>query len=51
MAAVLLNAGAAIYLAGLAESYEAAIELGRAALRSGAAREALERLRRVTSTS
>lgn len=36
---VLLNAGAAIYIAGLAESIAAGIELARKALTSGAARE------------
>jgi len=45
-AAVLLNAGAAIYVAGLASSYEAGVGMAREALDSGAAREALERLRR-----
>lgn len=45
-AAVLLNAGAAIYVAGLAPSYEAGVGMAREALDSGAAREALERLRR-----
>jgi anthranilate phosphoribosyltransferase len=50
-AAVLLNAGAAVYLSGLARTYGEGIELARSALESGAAREALERLRRVASTS
>ena len=45
-AAVLLNAAAAIYVAGLAPSYEAGIVAARIALDSGAARAALERLRR-----
>lgn len=45
-AAVLLNAGAAAYVAGLAPSYEAGVGTAREALDSGAAREALERLRR-----
>jgi anthranilate phosphoribosyltransferase len=45
-AAVVLNAGAAVYVAGLARSYADGIERAREALRSGAAREALERLRR-----
>lgn len=45
-AAVLLNAAAAIYVAGLASSYEAGITAARTALDSGAARAALERLRR-----
>ncbi len=46
-AAVMLNAAAAIYVAGLAPSYEAGVGAARAALDSGAARAALERLRRV----
>ena len=51
-AAVLLNAGAAVYAAGLAESYGEGIARARAALHSGAAREALARLRRISvSTS
>jgi len=45
-AAVLLNAAAAIYVAGLAPSYGAGVGVARQALDSGAAREALERLRR-----
>jgi anthranilate phosphoribosyltransferase len=51
MAAVLLNAAAAIHVAGLAASYEEGIERARAALTSGAARDVLERLRRMPSTS
>jgi anthranilate phosphoribosyltransferase len=51
LAAILLNAGAAIYVAGLARNYEEGIERARVALRSGAAHDALERLRRVASTS
>ena len=51
LAAVLLNAGAAIYVAGLTPSYETGIERARDALTSGAARAALERLRRLASTS
>jgi anthranilate phosphoribosyltransferase len=51
-AAVLLNAGAAIYAAGLAETYGEGVERARDALRSGGAREALARLRRTgVSTS
>jgi anthranilate phosphoribosyltransferase len=45
-AAVLLNAAAAIWVAGLATSLEDAAERARAAIESGAARAALERLRR-----
>lgn len=41
-----LNAGAAIYVAGRAESIEAGYAAGREALRSGAARSKLEELRR-----
>jgi anthranilate phosphoribosyltransferase len=44
-AAVSLNAGAAVYVAGLAESYAKGIERARESLGSGAARMALERLR------
>lgn len=50
-AAVLLNAGAAVYVAGLARTYEDGIARARAALESGAAREALERLRRASPSS
>lgn len=51
-AAVLLNAGAAIYVAGLAASYAEAIGRAREVIGSGAARTALERLRRASlSTS
>jgi anthranilate phosphoribosyltransferase len=50
-AAVLLNAGAAVYVAGLTQSYEAGIERARRALESGAAREALARLRRASPSS
>jgi anthranilate phosphoribosyltransferase len=47
-AAVLLNAGAAIYVAGLAASYAEAIGRAREVIGSGAARTALERLRRAS---
>ena len=50
-AAVVLNAAAAIYVAGLAPSYEAGVAAARAALDSGAARAALERLRRTGISS
>jgi anthranilate phosphoribosyltransferase len=43
--AVLLNAGAAIYVAGLAQDIAEGMKRARAALDSGAAREALQRLR------
>jgi anthranilate phosphoribosyltransferase len=45
-AAVVLNAGAAIYVAGLAASYAAGVQQADEAITSGAARAALERLRR-----
>lgn len=44
--AVLLNAAAALYVAGAADTFGNAAELAEAALRGGAARAALERLRR-----
>jgi anthranilate phosphoribosyltransferase len=51
-AAVVLNAGAAIYVGGLAESYAEGLGRAREVLDSGAARAALERLRRASlSTS
>jgi anthranilate phosphoribosyltransferase len=50
-AAVLLNAGAALYVAGLARSYREGITRARAALESGAARDALARLRRASPSS
>ena len=43
--AVLLNAGAAIYVAGLAKDMAEGLKRARAALDSGAAREALQKLR------
>jgi anthranilate phosphoribosyltransferase len=43
--AVALNAGAAIYVAGLADSYREGVELADAVLRSGRARMVLDRLR------
>lgn len=45
-AAVLLNAGAAVYVAGLAASYAEGIGRAREVIGSGAARAALDRLRR-----
>ena len=47
-AAVVLNAGAAIYVAGLAASYEEGVRLAEAAVESGAGSAALERLRAAT---
>jgi anthranilate phosphoribosyltransferase len=48
LAAVALNAAAAIYVAGLERSYADAVGRARDVLASGAARHALERLRRAT---
>lgn len=50
-AAVLLNGAAAIYAAGLTSSYADGVARAREALESGAAREALERLRRASPSS
>jgi anthranilate phosphoribosyltransferase len=50
-AAVLLNAGAAVYVAGLASSFREGVERARTALDSGAARDALARLRRASPSS
>jgi anthranilate phosphoribosyltransferase len=47
---VLLNAGAAIHVAGLAPDHRTGMELARASLASGAARERLERLVALTRT-
>ena len=47
-AAVLLNAAAAIYVADLATSMGAALDVARGAISSGHARAALDRLRRAT---
>ena len=49
LAAVLLNAGAAIYVAGLADSYAGGVTRAREVVRAGKGREALERLRRATN--
>lgn len=51
LAAVLLNAGAAIYVAGLAPTYAEGIIRGREVVASGAARAALERLRRASAST
>jgi len=51
LAAVLLNAGAAVYVAGLAASYEEGIARARDAVESGAAGEALQRLRRASPST
>lgn len=50
-AAVALNAGAAIYVAGMASSYRDGVQRAREVLWSGAAREALERLRVASPSS
>jgi len=49
LAALLLNAGAAIYVAGLADSYADGVTRAREVVRAGKGREALDRLRRATS--
>jgi anthranilate phosphoribosyltransferase len=51
LAALLLNAGAAIYVAGLVPSYGEGVDRAREIVHAGGGREALERLRRATSTS
>ena len=48
---VALNAGAAIYVAGLATSIPDGIEVAREAIASGAARERLRQLREITTQS
>src|SRR6266540_3082172 len=48
LAAVLLNAGAAIYVAGIAGSFAEGIGRAREVVASGAARAALDRLRKAT---
>jgi anthranilate phosphoribosyltransferase len=50
LAAVLLNAGAAIYVAGIAGSYAEGIGRAREVVASGAARAALDRLRKATAS-
>jgi anthranilate phosphoribosyltransferase len=51
LAAVLLNAGAAIYVAGIAGSLAEGIGRAREVVASGAARAALERLRKATAST
>jgi anthranilate phosphoribosyltransferase len=46
---VLLNSGAAIYVSGLADSMEKGLEMARAAIGSGAARQKLEALVKLTA--
>jgi anthranilate phosphoribosyltransferase len=50
-AAVLLNAAAALYVAGAAADYASALERARTALDDGAGARVLERLRRVYATA
>lgn len=50
-AAVLLNAGAAIYVAGLAPTYAAGVERAAEVLARGGGRQALARLRRATAST
>src|SRR2546428_821604 len=49
-AAVLLNAGAAVYVAGLAASYDEGVARARTALEAGKGRAVLERLRRASAS-
>ena len=50
LAAVLLNAGAAIYVAGIAGSFAEGLGRAREVVASGAARAALDRLRKATAS-
>jgi anthranilate phosphoribosyltransferase len=50
-AAVILNGGAAIYVAGLAPTFADGVARAREVIASGAARKALERLRRASPSS
>ena len=50
LAAVLLNAGAAIYVAGIANTLAEGIGRAREVVASGAARAALDRLRKATAS-
>lgn len=51
LAALLLNAAAALYVAGLADSYDAGVARARAVLAAGKGSEALERLRRASAST
>jgi anthranilate phosphoribosyltransferase len=50
LAALLLNAGGALYVAGLADSYGDGVGAARDVVRSGKGRAALERLRRASTS-
>lgn len=50
LAALLLNAGAAIYVAGIAGSYAEGVGKARDVVRNGQGRDALERLRRASAS-
>ena len=50
-AAVALNAGAALYVAGLADTYEQGVEMAEAVLDRGGGLRALERLRRASPST
>jgi anthranilate phosphoribosyltransferase len=50
LAALLLNAGGALYVAGLADSYGDGVVAAREVVRAGKARAALERLRRASTS-
>ncbi len=50
-AALILNGGAAIFVSGLAATFDEGLERARSALDSGAARRALERLRRASPST
>ncbi len=50
LAAVLLNAGAAIYVAGIAGSLAEGVGRAREVVASGAARNALDRLRKASAS-
>lgn len=50
-AAVILNAAAAIYVSGIADDYESAVDVATKSVETGAARDVLERLRRAYANS
>ena len=47
---VCLNAGAALYVAGVSDSHQAGVELARAAIKHGKAKEVLNRLIAVSNS-